>query len=45
MLDTAPRLGDGLRDPSGDEGGESGGAGSRVLDRVFRELTRPDSST
>ena len=37
-------LGEGLRDPSGDEGGESGGAGRRVLERVFRGLTRPDSS-
>lgn len=36
-------LGDGERE-SGDEGGESGGAGRRVFERVaFREL-RPDSS-
>jgi len=37
----APLLGDGLRLP-GDEGGESGGAGRRVLERVLREF-RPDS--
>ena len=34
-------FGDGLRE-SGD-GGESGGAGSRVLDLVFRASTRPAS--
>lgn len=44
-LDIAPLLGEGLRDPSGEEGGESRGAGSRVFERVFRVLTRPDSST
>lgn len=37
-----PRLGEGLRE-SGDEGGEAGGAGKRVLDRVFRGLILPDS--
>lgn len=37
------RLGDGLRE-SGDEGGESGAAGSREFERVFRESPRPDSS-
>ncbi len=39
-----PLLGDGLRELSGDDGGESGGAGRRVFERVFRGLTRPDSS-
>lgn len=38
-----PLLGDGLRESSGEEGGESGGAGSRVFDLVLRPL-RPDSS-
>lgn len=36
-------LGDGLRE-SGDEGGDTGGAGSRVFDRVFRGLILPASS-
>ena len=36
--------GDGLRE-SGEDGGEAGGAGSRVLERVLRPLAlRPDSS-
>ena len=38
-----PRLGLELRESSGDEGGESGGAGSLVVDLVLRPL-RPDSS-
>ncbi len=38
-----PLLGDGLRE-SGDDGGETGGAGKRVLDRVFRGLILPASS-
>lgn len=36
-------LGDGLRE-SGDDGGDTGGAGRRVLDRVFRGLILPASS-
>ena len=46
MPDNAPvsddRFGDGLLE-SGD-GGESGGAGSRVFDLVFRLSTRPAST-
>lgn len=38
-----PLPGEGLRE-SGDDGGETGGAGRRVLDRVFRGLILPASS-
>ena len=41
----APRDGDGEREPSGDDGGEAGGAGRREFDRALRPPPpRPDSS-
>lgn len=43
FMNPEPLLGEGLRE-SGDEGGETGGAGSRVLDRIFRGLILPASS-